>query len=138
MPNLTITIPLTVPVSRNKSFTLNLNNYRNTHFQTLNKAKKVYRDIVWDAYISASRGYQNFDPPFRMTYTIFPKTRRRCDVANVGSILDKFTCDALVELHVMDDDDYTNIPVVIYQIGHVDRENPRCELRIESLCWTVG
>jgi len=131
---MTLSLPLTVPVTKRKKFSLNLNNYRNTHFQTLNKAKKIYRDLVWDAYIIANRRGVTLQPPFRLTYTVYPKTKRRCDVANIATVVDKFACDALVELRLMDDDDYLHVPIVVYQIGKVDKEHPRCELTIESLC----
>lgn len=135
MPEITLSLPLSVAVSKSgRKFTCNLNNYRNTHFQTLNKAKKEYRDLVWDAYINANRQGATLNPPFKLTYTVYPATKRRTDVANIATVIDKFTCDALVELRLMDDDDYLHIPVVIYQIGKVDRENPRCELTIESIC----
>lgn len=138
MPEITLEIPLTITLPRkngkDKVFSLNMNVYRNTHYLTLNKMKKIYRDLVWDSFIIANRNGLTLEPPLRLTYTVFPKTKRRTDVANVASIIDKFSCDALVELRLMDDDDYLHIPIVIYQIGKVDKENPRCELTIESLC----
>ena len=38
--------PLEVWVSSNKKFILNLNNYRNTHFRVLTKAKKEYSALL--------------------------------------------------------------------------------------------
>jgi len=41
-----LTLPLRVAISADKSFILNLNNYRNAHHFTLNKAKKLYTLFV--------------------------------------------------------------------------------------------
>ena len=37
--------PLRVPAGKN-DFILNLNNYRNEHYQTLNKAKIAYKQLI--------------------------------------------------------------------------------------------
>ena len=42
---LMINSPLSVPVGKGK-FIINLNNYRNAHYQILNKAKKSYKLII--------------------------------------------------------------------------------------------
>ena len=41
-----LVLPLTVPVSKNSKFILNLNNYRNAHFLVLSKAKANYSHAV--------------------------------------------------------------------------------------------
>lgn len=41
-----LTLPLTIPVSKNSKFILNLNNYRNAHFLVLSKAKYEYSKVV--------------------------------------------------------------------------------------------
>jgi len=134
---MTLELPLYVTIPRKKSkgkrISLNLNEYRNMKYFTLNIAKKLYRDIVWDAFIIANRQGVTLNPPFRLTYTIYAPNKRRFDVSNVASVADKWACDALVELGLMDDDDYLHVPVVVYQFGGVDKGNPRCELTIEEL-----
>ena len=71
--------------------------------------------------------------PYRFTYTLFQQSGRATDVANVLSIVDKFTCDALVELGVLPDDNHKIVKEVVYRYGGVDKENPRAELEITSL-----
>lgn len=68
-----------------------------------------------------------------ITYTVFPKTKRLCDVSNVCTVHDKFFCDALVELGRLPDDNYTFIPGIKYLFGEVDKVNPRVEIMIKEL-----
>jgi hypothetical protein len=111
---------------------LNLNSYRNTHFQILNQAKIAWKSVVDNALRSV--GYKCiYDPPYRFTYTVFPATMRKFDVGNVCSIIDKFTADALQGCGFIADDNYKNIPEVVYRFGGIEKLNPRCELTIERL-----
>lgn len=125
-----LNLPLYVNISRNKKFILNLNNYRNAHFQPLNKAKKLYAEEV-----SLALGKQRacFTGGCMLTYTLYQPTNRRVDVSNPLSIIDKFTCDALTELGVLPDDSNKHIQSVHYQWGGVDSANPRAELEITGL-----
>jgi hypothetical protein len=68
-----------------------------------------------------------------LTYTVFPKTRRLCDVSNVCSVHSKFFLDALVELGKIPDDNYKYVPREIFQIGEVDPDNPRVEITIKEI-----
>ena len=108
---------------------LNLNNYRNTHFQSLNNYKKKYKEVM----VPQIQEIEPITSPIRITYTIYPETRRSFDIANVGSVIDKFLCDAIVELGKLEDDNYKHLPEVIYEFGSIDKLNPRCEITIETL-----
>lgn len=127
-----ITLPLSVTLPRktkaDKVWILNINNYRNTHYLVLNAAK-----IAWKGVVNVTPGVHIGNPPYRFTYTVFPETNRKFDLANVLSIVQKFTDDCLIELKVIQDDNYKVIPVVVYLFGHVDKENPRVELEIQSI-----
>lgn len=131
-----IDLPLSVTLPRKKGngkkVILNINEYRNAYFRTLNDAKHLYVEIVRDA-LPIDGGKWVDDPPYRFTYTLFPRDRRLCDVSNACSIVDKFAADALVKLRVIEDDNHQIIPVIIYQFGAVDKQRPRCELTIESI-----
>ena|SRR3990167_7689083 len=131
---MTLKLPLSVPVSRNKTFILNLNNYRNAHFQVLDKAKKLYVDEVRAALPSP---VEKFTGQVELTYTLFQPTNRRVDISNPLSVIDKFTCDALTSLGVIPDDSAKYIPVVIKVWGGVDKENPRAELEIREIGRTI-
>lgn len=136
-----LSLPLSVTLPRKKGdrkWILNQNNYRNTHYITLNKVKHFYEQLVVYAI-----GMAEFDdgaviseaigkPPYIFTYTLYPESNRRMDVANVCSVVDKFTCDTLVELDIIPDDNHKIIPAINYRFGKVDRENPRVELCIEE------
>ena len=108
-----------------KPFALNLNTYRNAHYYLLNKAKIAFKkqleptlpDIV-------------IRQPVRFEYTIFMPTKRAYDVANVGSIVDKFCSDVLVECNILHDDNTDFVKSVKYIHGEKDKDSPRAELRV--------
>lgn len=131
-----IDLPLSVTLPRKKGngkkVMLNINEYRNAYWRILNDAKHMYVDVVRDA-LPIDGGKWLDDPPYRFTYTLFPRDARRLDVSNACSIIDKFAADALVHLHVIEDDNYQIIPVTVYQFGEVDKARPRCELKIEGI-----
>ena len=53
-------------------------------------------------------------------------------MSNPCSIIDKFTCDALVKAGVLEDDSSKQIKQIIYKYGGIDKDNPRCELEIAA------
>lgn len=122
-------LPTHLRVPKVKSpFALNLNTYRNAHFRLLDKAKKYFATKVTphipDVVIRE---------PVRFEYAIYMPTKRAYDVANVGSVIDKFTSDTLVSCNVMQDDNYEHLRSVTYKHGGIDRKNPRAELRIYEI-----
>jgi hypothetical protein len=58
-------------------------------------------------------------------YTVYPPNKRLFDIGNVCCIHQKFFEDALVELGKLPDDNYNNIPLIMYMFGSVDKDNPR-------------
>ena len=136
---MTITLPLSVTLPRktkaDKVWILNLNSYRNAHYHILSDAKETWKSIVMASLQGSGVlcGDLPNCPPYRFTYTLFPNSNRRTDLANVLSIVQKFTDDALVEYGIIPDDCHKIIPVIIYQFGHVDKDRPRVELQIDSL-----
>ncbi len=129
-----IILPLSVTLPRktkdDKVFTLNLNIYRNCHHFVLNQAKIAWKDIVKQ---SMPQNMIVDCSPFKFVYTVFPNSGRKFDLANVLSIVQKFTDDALIEFGVIPDDNYKVIPIIVYKFGKVDKENPRVELEIYPL-----
>lgn len=130
-----IILPLFVVLPRKKSpnkiWRLGLNSYRNTHFHILNQAKTLWKDIVATALSKSDKNITTGNL-LCFRYTIYPSSNRKFDIANVCSVIDKFTCDALIEFGVISDDSYKVISRVVYEIGTVDKENPHCELEITS------
>lgn len=117
--------PLEVQISKNKKFILNLNHYRNAHYQVLNKAKHLFKEEISEQLTNI--GILN---SCRIEYFLYTKTKRVCDVSNVCSVVDKFFCDAFVELGHLPDDNYKYLNTVTYRFGGVDFENPRVEIVI--------
>lgn len=127
--------PLRVAKTKTKDFILNLNNYRNTHYQTLNKTKVNYKELMYPQISKLPK----LEDKILVTYRLYPASQRRTDISNVCSIHDKYFCDALSELGKIEDDDYTHLPMVIYEFGEVDKDNPRVEIRIyEGSQWTLA
>ena len=120
-----IDLPLEVYYTKNKKFILNLNNYRNAHYRILSNAKKIYADNLVDRI-----SHPKYEEPVVLTYTYYAKSKRRLDVSNPCSIIDKFTCDALVKAGVLEDDSYAQVDKVVYKFGGVDKADARCELVI--------
>jgi hypothetical protein len=131
----TLALPLSVTIPRktkeDKIFALNLNTFRNAHHMTMNQAKVRWKDVVCMA-VQEDLGGLIPSPPYLFTYTVFPSTGRVFDLANVCAAIQKFTDDALQELGVIENDNYKHIRAVRYEFGGIDKERPRCELRIES------
>lgn len=126
----TVVLPLLVYVSKNTAFKLNLNDYRNAHYQKLNNAKIAFvdvtkRDVLGLPKMNAAE----------IHYKLFLKgdTGKKGDVANFCSIADKFFCDALVEANRLPEDNYEHVPEVRYKFGGLDVNNPRIEATIHPI-----
>lgn len=120
------TLPTQVWISKNKKFILNLNNYRNAHFQVLNKAKKEYTNLLILLRGFVVRG------EIELRYTLYRGTRRKCDIANILCIVDKFFCDALQKYGCIEEDDFETISKIIFKYGGYDKGNERVEVEIIS------
>ncbi len=119
--------PLKVQVGK-KYFPLNLNQYRNTFYQTLNTAKITYKELLKDQLVGLK-----LTPPVSITYTLYPRDNRLCDLGNVLSIHQKFFEDALVSYKCLPEDTYIQIPQVIYQFGSICKEDPRVDILIKEI-----
>ena len=120
--------PLKVLASKTKSFILNLNQYRNTHFRVLNNCKINYKKIMEPQIKKA--------PKFKRVlclYKVYAATKRSFDLGNVCSVHEKFFEDAFVELGRLPDDNIDYIPLVIYMGCGIDRDKPRVEVEIMEL-----
>ena len=128
----TLTLPLEVFYTKNKKFILNLNNYRNAHYRVLSSAKKTYSDNLVEE-IEKWNDIPRFDNPVDLEYVYYAKSNRRVDVSNPCSIIDKFACDALVRVGILEDDSSKQVESVAYLFGGVDKEFPRCRLTIKEV-----
>lgn len=57
-----------------------------------------------------------------ITYTLYTTNHRTCDVGNVCGLVDKFFCDAMIEYGILKDDNFNEVPKVIYQYGGIAKE----------------
>lgn len=110
-----------------KKVYLNLNTYRNLHYQINNQAKAVYKEYVRDQLEG-----KKFQTPIIISFTLFKASARTQDKSNVLSIVEKFFCDALTELGCIPDDNDSYIGSTHYYNGGVDREDARVEITIEE------
>jgi len=123
-----IDLPLEVYYSKKKKFILNLNNYRNAHYRVLSISKRLYSENL----VPRLKDFDRFTEPVSLTYTYYARSNRRLDISNPCSIIDKFTCDALVKAEILEDDSFKQIKEVVYKFGGVEKDNPRCELVISK------
>lgn len=84
-----------------KKYYINLNNYRNWHFQVSNKIKQKYKEII------SEQIKDNIFPwKIQLSYQLFQKDNRRIDKWNILSITQKFFLDSLTENWcIVDDND---------------------------------
>jgi len=123
-----ISSPLSVPISKNKNFTLNLNKYRNAHYQILNSAKVNYKAVMYDQIMRLPEMEQ-----IHISYILYPKTKALCDISNICSIHRKFFEDALTELGKIPDDNYKHIIGSSESFSNVDKDNPRVDICISTI-----
>lgn len=129
----TIQSPLKIVIGKTKAgklkeFNLNLNAYRNAYFRTLNESKHKYKMFIVD---------QLQDKPkynrVAIIYQVFKGDARRYDIGNIISIHQKYFEDAMVECGKLPDDKASNIPMVLYTDGGIDRDNPRVEIKVYDI-----
>lgn len=128
--SITLISPLSIQLSKEKKFILNLNNYRNLYFRTLNKSKIYYKDYMKPQI--ENEVYYNLQQ-IAVVYKVFKGDARRFDIGNVASIHQKYFEDAFVELGKIEDDRARNIPMTVFCFGGIDRSRPRVEITIYDL-----
>ena len=125
MKPVVVSVPISVQVSKKKRFYLNLNQYRNAHFRTLDKAKKVFLEEV-----SPIVEPLPFFEQIALTFTLYPGKGIIPDTSNVCCIVEKFFNDALVDLGKIQDDNHKIVLGSQYLFGEKDITNPRVEVKI--------
>ena len=81
----------------NKKLSLNLNWYRNAHYQTLNKTKQSYAPTKLSMFKADK---------IRVSYTLVWNNNRRTDFMNWIAVADKYFLDWLVSMWCIPDDDF--------------------------------
>lgn len=119
-----VVLPIKVLVGK-KYFYLNLNQYRNTHYQILNKAKTVFAELV--SPLLKDIPHLN---KCSFKYIYYAPSKRETDISNICSVVDKFFSDVFVSAGKLIDDNYKYLDEVTYAFGGIDPNNPRVEVVI--------
>lgn len=120
--------PVSVLVGK-KKFMLNLNPYRNAHFQVLNRAKDEYKRIMHNEIVDLPHNMQKIS----IDYEIIFGDNRIHDGMNIIAVVSKFFLDALVAYGKIKDD---NKRIVIHEEwndGGFDKGKPRVLIYIKVL-----
>ncbi len=131
-----ISMPLYIEmgIKKSKKMYINLNNYRNWHFQVSNNLKAKYKEIFASKLGSLAWGGRGLKlRKTSLTFYLHRGDRRKVDRANILSIHEKFFCDALVECGCLTDDDDSFIESTHYYTGCIDKENPRVDIVMEEI-----
>lgn len=123
-----VILPLKIQYNTKKDgtpcyFNVDLNHYRNTHYRVLNLAKIAYKEYIKDQ-IDKLPKFKNLLP----VYHFYPGNKIRKDISNMCCIHSKFFLDAMTEYGKIDDDSTQYIPMEIYKVKEIDKENPRVEV----------
>lgn len=110
---------------RDRIIYLNLNNYRNWNRFLEAEIKRIYTSLMKDKVFGLV-----FNHPITLEYVIYYKDKRVHDRMNVGSVVDKYFCDALTEWNCLPDDNDNFILSQKIITGGIDKDNPRCEIFI--------
>lgn len=122
-----ITSPLFVYVGK-KKFMLNMNDYRNAHYQVLNKAKVEYKRLLRDEILQLPK--MNV---ININYDVTLGDNRRHDGMNIVSVTSKFFLDALVEYGVLEDDNTKHVIHEEWNCCGVEKNNGKVEIYIKPL-----
>lgn len=113
-----------------KKYQLNYNALRNINRFTLGALKNQFYDDFKpsiDKFPCSLLGSQ-----VRLIYTITAANKRKFDIANILSVVDKFVCDCLVKDDIITEDNWQYLTSVVYQFGGVTGERT-CTLEIIEL-----
>lgn len=124
----TISLPLSVPTGKSKTFALNLNVYRNAHHHITNKAKVAFLEMIQPLLMDIPSQVR-----IKLLYELYAPTAGRRDLMNVTSVTDKFFSDVLPEAGIIKDDCADFIPHVECVFRGIDRQNPRVDVTIIPL-----
>ena len=113
---------------KDKRISINLNTYRNLHFQVNNQCKKMYKELMREQLEG-----RKIDTPVEITYQVFKPSKRSLDKMNVVSIASKYFLDAVTEYGCWEDDNDDNVKTEIILPTVIDRDNPRIEITIKTI-----
>ncbi len=129
---MTLQVPTFVILPRktkaDKKIHLNLNIYRNMNYILNNQCKVAFHEAFKPEMDKYKQCF--ISEKLKFTYTITAANKRKFDISNMLSVIDKFACDALVKEGFMPDDNWEHLVEVSYRFGGITGERT-CELHIE-------
>ena len=120
-------LPIFIKQTKGKVKWLTLNNYRNWHYQTSNGLKVKFKKEVTPLLKF------NIQGKVRIDYYYYAPDKRKRDLMNVISVVDKFFQDAMVERGCIEADDLSIVVEVNSKSMGIDRDNPRLVAKITKL-----
>lgn len=131
MRSYSVKVPIHITYAKNKKginkkIALNLNWYRNAHYFILNNVKVAFKELL----IPQLTDVPNLKK-IKLHYTLYT-SKRKSDVMNWVSVIDKFFQDALVEFTIIDDDNYETVSEIVSVWGGYDPD-PHIIITIEEI-----
>lgn len=112
-----VPIYINIGKSKKKNHYINMNSARNWPFHLSNNLKKKFKAAIEDR-LPTEICYSKY----RLEYVIYLPNKLKRDIMNIGSMIDKFTNDALVELGIVEEDNYNHLQDVRFSYGGYDEE----------------
>lgn len=122
-------LPVYLNVTKKKRVLINMNWYRNAHYQVSNKVKGEYHKLI-----TAKLGQikEKITKGYEIHYRYYYKSVVS-DLTNVTSVIDKFLNDSLQELGIVENDNVKYLRKIVCEVGGQDKENPRLEIEIREI-----
>ena len=124
--------PLYITIERktkaDKKVFVNMNTYRNLHFQINNNVKVKYKELLREQLEGVK-----IKTPVEITYKVYKARNNMLDKMNVVSITSKYLLDAITQLGCWTDDNDDFVKTETIMPTELDRENPRVEVFIKSI-----
>jgi len=129
----TFVMPLSIELwkRKKKKYWISLNIYRNLHFIVNNNLKIEYKKMLKAQLPSSWK--ERICSPIELTFTYYNPTKRKSDLENFCAIQNKYFQDALVEMGILEDDNYDFIKKIHYIYGGYEKGKGRIEVTVKEL-----
>lgn len=117
--------PIYIDLGR-KTYSLNINGYRNWHYIIQNKLKIAFKEYMKDQLLLLPKLNQGIE----INLGLYLPSTRDADIPNYECIVMKFLLDAMKEYGIIEDDNFTIVSKGSWQFLGIDRDNPRAEINI--------
>lgn len=123
-----VSLPLFVLINKRlRKKWLTLNQYNQWHYQTKSNCKIKFKTDIMHLLDFKIEG------EVKIQYDYYAPDKRKRDLMNVVSVVDKFFQDALVEGGCIEDDNVSIVKQVNCRYIEIDKQNPRLEATIIKL-----